>query len=111
MFPPLSTVYEDSLVVVPLFVVIPVTPTTPFQAPDASELKDKLKEFGEYDPKLELSKYVLPNIDLMESHGDGNISVNKDELEANKNSLEELGLHCQDMHVLGVFKSDKFRKK
>ena len=27
-----------------------------------------------------------------------------------KNSLEELGLHCQDMHVLGVFKSDKFRQ-
>jgi len=28
-----------------------------------------------------------------------------------KNSLEELGLHCQDMHVLGVFISDKFREK
>ncbi len=28
-----------------------------------------------------------------------------------KNSLEELGLHCEDMHVLGVFNSDKFRKK
>ncbi len=28
-----------------------------------------------------------------------------------KNSLEELGLHCQDMHVLGVYKSDKFREK
>ena len=28
-----------------------------------------------------------------------------------KNSLEELGLHCEDMHVLGVFGSDKFRKK
>ena len=28
-----------------------------------------------------------------------------------KNSLEELGLHCEDMHVLGVFKSDKMRKK
>ena len=28
-----------------------------------------------------------------------------------KNSLEELGLHCQDMHVLGVFNSDKFRQK
>tara|TARA_B100000530_G_scaffold328717_1_gene269830 strand:+ start:128 stop:955 length:828 start_codon:yes stop_codon:yes gene_type:complete len=27
-----------------------------------------------------------------------------------KNSLEELGLHCQDMHVLGVYKSDKFRE-
>ena len=28
-----------------------------------------------------------------------------------KNSLEELGLHCEDMQVLGVFSSDKFRKK
>ena len=28
-----------------------------------------------------------------------------------KNSLEELGLHCEDMHVLGVFNSDKFRQK
>ena len=28
-----------------------------------------------------------------------------------KNSLEELGLHCEDMHVLGVYKSDKFRQK
>ena len=26
-------------------------------------------------------------------------------------SLEELGLHCQDFHVLGVFKADKFRDK
>jgi len=28
-----------------------------------------------------------------------------------KNSLEELGLHCEDMHVLGVFNSDIFRQK
>ena len=28
-----------------------------------------------------------------------------------KNSLEELGLHCDDMHVLGVFEADKFREK
>ena len=26
-------------------------------------------------------------------------------------SLEELGLHCEDFHVLGVFSSDKFREK
>jgi prephenate dehydratase len=26
-------------------------------------------------------------------------------------SLEELGLHCQDFHVLGVFEADKFRIK
>ncbi len=28
-----------------------------------------------------------------------------------KNSLEELGLHCDDMHVLGVFEADKYRDK
>ena len=26
-------------------------------------------------------------------------------------SLEELGLHCQDFHVLGVFPADKFRDR
>jgi len=26
-------------------------------------------------------------------------------------SLEELGLHCQDFHVLGVFEADKFRER
>jgi prephenate dehydratase len=26
-------------------------------------------------------------------------------------SLEELGFHCQDFHVLGVFEADKFREK
>ena len=33
------------------------------------------------------------------------------ESEKIKNSLEELGLHCEDMHVLGVYNSDKFRLK
>ena len=28
-----------------------------------------------------------------------------------KNSLEELGLHCEDMHVLGVFGADSLREK
>ena len=28
-----------------------------------------------------------------------------------KNSLEELAFHCEDMHVLGVYNSDKFRQK
>ena len=37
---------------------------------------------------------------------DGHIEVTKV-----KNSLEELGLHCDDMHVLGVFESDKYRDK
>ena len=32
-----------------------------------------------------------------------------EELKVQK-SLEELGLHCQDFHVLGVFEADKFRQ-
>ena len=53
------------------------------------DIDRKLKEFGEYDPKLDLSDYKLPNIDLMEDHGSGNISVDKDELENNKNKIIE----------------------
>ena len=53
------------------------------------DLDRKLKEFGEYDPKLDLSEYKLPNIDLLEEHGSGNISVDKDELEGNKNKIIE----------------------
>ena len=37
---------------------------------------------------------------------DGHIEDNKVQ-----KSLEELGLHCQDFHVLGVFEADKFREK
>ena len=53
------------------------------------EISDKVKEFGAFDPKLELSQYRLPNIDLLDTHGDGNISVNKEELETNKNRIIE----------------------
>ena len=57
------------------------------------DLDRKLKEFGEYDPKLDLSEYKLPNIDLLEEHGSGNISVDKDELEGNKNKIIETMLN------------------
>ena len=53
------------------------------------ELSDKLKEFGEYDPKLDLSTYQLPGIELLEDYGGGEISVNKEELEENKNKIVE----------------------
>lgn len=53
------------------------------------ELSDKLKEFGEYDPKLDLATYQLPGIELLADHGGGQISVNKEELEENKNKIVE----------------------
>lgn len=54
-----------------------------------AEISDKLKEFGEYDPKLVLATYQLPGIELLNDHGGGNISVDKEELEENKNKIVE----------------------
>lgn len=52
---------------------------------------DKLvQDFGEFDPTLELGNFKLPPLDLLESHGgSGSISINKEELEENKNRIVE----------------------
>jgi len=55
----------------------------------ASDLKDLSKEFGDYDPKLDLSSYVLPSIDLMEHYSGNPNQVTKEELESNKNRIVE----------------------
>lgn len=52
-----------------------------------SEIENRLKNLGDYDPKLDLSSYEFPKLDILEKHGDGGISVNKEELEANKNNI------------------------
>ncbi len=54
---------------------------------DENEINKKVEEFGEYDPKLDLSSYRLPPIDLLVDHGDNKISVDKAELEKNKDSI------------------------
>lgn len=52
------------------------------------EVHQRLREFGEYDPTLDLSSYKLPSLDLMENYGaGGGITINKEELEANKNRI------------------------
>ncbi len=53
------------------------------------QIDQKVQEFGEYDPTLDLSRYELPNIDLLEAHGTGTLAVDKDELENNKNRIVE----------------------
>jgi S-DNA-T family DNA segregation ATPase FtsK/SpoIIIE len=53
------------------------------------EIDEKVKEFGEYDPKLDLSRFELPNIDLLAEHSTGTVQINKQELEANKNKIVE----------------------
>lgn len=56
---------------------------------EEDEIKKRLAELGEYDPKLDLPNFQLPSIDLLEHHGDGEIKINREELEANKNRIVE----------------------
>jgi len=53
------------------------------------EIEAKLQEFGEYDPKLDLSSYELPPLDLLVDHGTGEVTVTKEELEMNKDRIVE----------------------
>ena len=60
--------------------------------PENLEATGTIKEgtvMGEYDPKLELSSYKFPHLDLLENHGSNKIQVNKEELEENKNRIVE----------------------
>jgi len=56
---------------------------------DDDKAKDLVAQFGAYDPKLDLPKYKYPTLDLLENYGSNKISVNSDELEANKNKIVE----------------------
>lgn len=53
------------------------------------EIDAKVQAFGEYDPTLDLSRFELPNIDLLASHGSGKTEVSHEELEANKKRIED----------------------
>jgi len=53
-------------------------------------LSDKLlKDFGEFDPTLELAKYKFPTLDLLIEYKNENITVDQEELELNKNKIVE----------------------
>jgi S-DNA-T family DNA segregation ATPase FtsK/SpoIIIE len=44
---------------------------------------------GFFDPTLELSNFKMPNIELLKDYGDTGITINQEELEANKNKIVE----------------------
>ena len=52
-------------------------------------LSDKIvSEYGEFDPKLELSKYKFPTIELLKDYASNTgITINQEELEENKNKI------------------------
>ncbi len=53
------------------------------------ELNQKAKDFGEYDPTLDLASFKMPPIELLKDFGTSQQTVTKEELEANKNKILE----------------------
>ncbi|MDT0557641.1 DNA translocase FtsK [Ichthyenterobacterium sp. W332] len=57
---------------------------------ERDNLADKLVEdFGLFDPTLELGKYQFPPLDLLKQYNTEGITIDKDELEENKNRIVE----------------------
>lgn len=54
-----------------------------------AEINQKVSEFGEYDPTLDLSSYQLPPLELLKDFGNTQKTVTSEELEANKNRILE----------------------
>ncbi len=57
---------------------------------ETDNLADKLVEdFGQFDPTLELGKFKFPPLDLLKKYDTEGITINKEELEENKNKIVE----------------------
>src|SRR5690606_27999804 len=56
---------------------------------EEKKAEELVEQIGEYDPKLDLSSYQHPPLELLENYGSGKIAVNSEELEANKNKIVE----------------------
>ncbi|MBV2226153.1 MAG: DNA translocase FtsK [Sphingobacterium mizutaii] len=81
--PPPAPVKKSEEVVEPALTVERVIEEKPISA------NDLVEKFGEYDPKLDLSGYQYPGLDLLKDYGSGKITINQQELEANKNRIVE----------------------
>lgn len=63
------------------------------QAEEEEEIEENLseklvKEYGEFDPRLELSQFRFPTIDLLKDYSAGrSITINQEELEENKDRI------------------------
>ncbi|MEI6275514.1 MAG: DNA translocase FtsK [Prolixibacteraceae bacterium] len=64
----------------------PVIPVPLQRRGDPDDEEEEIEE-ADYDPTLDLSRYVFPTIDLLEERSSGNPQVTDDELRANKNKI------------------------
>lgn len=73
---------------VELIIETPIEKEAPLDEVDAKS-KKLVEEFGAYDPTLDLPNYQFPSTDLLNEYGSSAITVNTEELEANKNKIVE----------------------
>lgn len=69
------------------------TPKMEMNSDDLTQAERLVKEFGEYDPKMDLSDYTLPSIDMLKDYGGGVVNINKEELETNKDKIVQTLSH------------------
>ena len=66
------------------------------EVPEEEEEFDQ-SQLGKYDPRLDLSRYMFPTLDLLKFYDSGNVEVNREELEENqqmiKRTLEDFGIN------------------
>jgi S-DNA-T family DNA segregation ATPase FtsK/SpoIIIE len=65
------------------------SPVLNIEKADDDKAKSLVEQFGTYDHTLELASYKYPPLDLLENYGSNKITVNSEELEANKNKIVE----------------------
>lgn len=84
-----STFDDDFEIEVPKneYIAPVTTPKTETNSDDLTQAERLVKEFGEYDPKMDLSDYTLPSIDMLKDYGSGVVNINKEELETNKDKI------------------------
>ena len=51
--------------------------------------RELVEKYGAFDPTLELSGFQFPTLDLLKDYGSSTITIDEDELEANKNKIIE----------------------
>ena len=53
------------------------------------EIQRSIESLGPFDPRLDLSRYSFPPVDLLKAHGGQGPQIDKEELEENKNKIVE----------------------
>lgn len=66
---------------------VEVAPAVEVLDDSEKQSNDLVEKHGLYDHRLDLAKFQMPTLDLLKDYGNEEISVNKEELEENKNKI------------------------